>query len=94
MSCAQSRVPAAQHETNLKTDYSDGFDQNDALAVTAKCNAPDGILWVESNGGVRFQPTPDTDYDVAACVLNEIKASGTTKFGFVGNEKYVTPEKN
>ncbi len=29
-------------------------------------------------------------YEIAARVLNDIKASGVTKFGFVGNERYRT----
>jgi hypothetical protein len=94
VSCAQSEEPKGKQPNHLKADYSDGFDQSDALAVTAKCNIPAGILWVESNGEVRFQPTSDTDYDASVCVLNELKASGTTKFGFVGNEKYVATGEN
>ena len=33
-------------------------------------------------------PKPHASYDLSAKVLNIIKASGVTKFGFVGNEKY------
>ena len=37
---------------------------------------------------LQFEPEPLASYDLSAQVLNIIKASGVTKFGFVGNEKY------
>jgi biopolymer transport protein ExbD len=37
---------------------------------------------------LQFEPEPNASYDLSAQVLNIIKASGVTKFGFVGNEKY------
>jgi biopolymer transport protein ExbD len=37
---------------------------------------------------LQFEPVPNASYDISAQVLNIIKASGVTKFGFVGNEKY------
>ena len=37
---------------------------------------------------LQFQPEADAPYDTAAKVLNLIKGSGVTKFGFVGNEAY------
>ena len=37
---------------------------------------------------LQFEPEPNASYDLSARVLNIIKASGVTKFGFVGNEKY------
>jgi len=37
---------------------------------------------------LQFQPEPEASYDLSAQVLNIIKASGVTKFGFVGNEQY------
>ena len=37
---------------------------------------------------LQFEPDPQAPYDLAAKTLNLIKASGVTKFGFVGNEKY------
>ncbi|MCP5395566.1 MAG: biopolymer transporter ExbD [Sphingomonadaceae bacterium] len=37
---------------------------------------------------LQFEPEPAASYDLSAKVLNIIKASGVTKFGFVGNEKY------
>jgi len=73
-------------------DYSDGFDQSDAVAVLQMCDAPKGVLWVDDRGDVRFEPPLTMEYEAASCVLKEIKASGTTKFGFVGNERYVAGE--
>lgn len=40
---------------------------------------------------LQFEPDLRADYDVSAKVLNVIKDSNVTKFGFVGNEKFVTP---
>jgi biopolymer transport protein ExbD len=37
---------------------------------------------------LQFEPEPLASYALAARVLNDIKASGVTKFGFVGNDKY------
>jgi len=37
---------------------------------------------------LQFEPDAQAGYDLSAKVLNIIKQSGVTKFGFVGNEKY------
>jgi len=37
---------------------------------------------------LQFQPEPDAAYDVASKVMNVIKGSEVTKFGFVGNEQF------
>ena len=37
---------------------------------------------------LQFQPDPAAPYDTASKVLNTIKASGVTAFGFVGNDSY------
>ncbi len=37
---------------------------------------------------LQFEPEENAAYDLAAKVLNLIKGSEVTKFGFVGNEKY------
>ena len=37
---------------------------------------------------LQYQPDPNAGYDVSAKVLNIIKGSKVTKFGFVGNEQY------
>jgi biopolymer transport protein ExbD len=42
---------------------------------------------------LQFQPEPDASYDISAKVLNIIKGSKVTKFGFVGNEQYSEFEK-
>jgi len=75
-----------------KMDFSDGFQQSDADAIIRECGADGVELTVEQSGEVIFMPGPNSDYEASACVLNYIKESGTTKFGFVGNEKYRTPE--
>ena len=37
---------------------------------------------------LQFQPESEASYDLSAKVLDIIKASKVTKFGFVGNEMY------
>ena len=37
---------------------------------------------------LQFEPEPQAAYQLSAQVLNVIKQSKVTKFGFVGNEKY------
>jgi biopolymer transport protein ExbD len=37
---------------------------------------------------LQFEPEANASYDLSAKVLQVIKQSGVTKFGFVGNEKY------
>ena len=37
---------------------------------------------------LQFEPDAHASYDASARALNTIKASGVTKFGFVGNERY------
>jgi biopolymer transport protein ExbD len=38
---------------------------------------------------LQYQPDAHAGYDLAVHVLNIIKGSGVTKFGFVGNEQFV-----
>ena|SRR5579871_595814 len=37
---------------------------------------------------LQYQPDPNASYDLSAKVLNIIKGSKVTKFGFVGNEQF------
>ncbi|WP_260926411.1 ExbD/TolR family protein [Novosphingobium sp. 9] len=37
---------------------------------------------------LQYQPEAEASYDLSAKTLQVIKASGVTKFGFVGNEQY------
>jgi len=39
---------------------------------------------------LQYQPEADASYDLSAKVLEVIKASQVTKFGFVGNEQFAT----
>ena len=39
---------------------------------------------------LQYEPFSQASYDTSAKVLQIIKASGVTKFGFVGNDKYRT----
>lgn len=47
-----------------------------------------GTRAMEVEPELQFEPEPNASYDLSARVLNIIKGSGVTKFGFVGNEKY------
>jgi hypothetical protein len=92
-----SAAACDQASTSVEVDlpainFSDGFQQSDADAIVRECHADDIALTVNSTGEITFEPSPNADYEASVCVLNYIKESGTTKFGFVGNEKYVTPE--
>lgn len=42
---------------------------------------------------LQYEPEAAAGYDITAKVLNDIKASGATKFGFVGNDRYRSFEK-
>lgn len=42
---------------------------------------------------LQFEPDAQASYELSAQVLNIIKGSGVSKFGFVGNEKYRTFDK-
>ena len=39
---------------------------------------------------LQFQPDPQAPYDTTSKVLNIIKGSGVSAFGFVGNEQFAT----
>ncbi len=45
-------------------------------------------LQFEVEPELQFEPESAASYDLAVRVLDIIKGSGVTKFGFVGNEKY------
>ena len=42
---------------------------------------------------LQFEPEANASYELSARVLNLIKGSQVTKFGFVGNEKYASFDK-
>ena len=39
---------------------------------------------------LQFEPVSTASYEASLRALNQIEASGVTKFGFVGNERYAT----
>jgi biopolymer transport protein ExbD len=45
-------------------------------------------LTMQPEPELQFEPEPLASYEISAKVLQIIKASGVTKFGFVGNDKY------
>jgi biopolymer transport protein ExbD len=52
-----------------------------------------GTLAMATEPELQFQPDSDASYDLSAKVLNIIKGSKVTKFGFVGNEMFSEFEK-
>jgi biopolymer transport protein ExbD len=51
-------------------------------------SALQATLAIKPEPELQFQPDPQAAYDTSAKVLNIIKGSGVTAFGFVGNEQY------
>lgn len=45
-------------------------------------------LTIQPEPELQFEPEANASYELSAKVLQVIKQSGVTKFGFVGNEKY------
>ncbi|MHA7820438.1 MAG: ExbD/TolR family protein [Erythrobacter sp.] len=60
----------------------DVVNQNQLITILAETTQ----MTVEPE--LQFEPEAQASYDLSAKVLQTIKASGVTKFGFVGNEKY------
>lgn len=51
-------------------------------------SALQATLAIKPEPELQFQPDPQAPYDTTAKVLNIIKGSGVTAFGFVGNEQF------
>ncbi len=51
-------------------------------------------LKLQTEPELQYEPEAQASYDLSARVLNIIKASKVTKFGFVGNEKYASFDKD
>ena len=60
----------------------DSINQNELTRNLAE------TLRFEVEPELQFEPEANASYELSAQVLNIIKASGVTKFGFVGNDKY------
>ena len=96
-------IPVATHSVDIDLPAPNNVPQD--ITVEPEKNklvlsAQNEILW---NGNaidmgqlrtlleeLQFEPEAQASYDLAAKVLQLIKASGVTKFGFVGNEQYRT----
>ena len=98
-------IPVATHAVNIDLPSPDPNnpppDQIDPVKNKIVLTQDGQILWNGDNISqpelVRnlqltrdMQPEPLASYDLSAKTLNIIKASGVTKFGFVGNEQYRT----
>ena len=60
------------------------ISENDLVALLQQSKA------INPEPELQYEPEARASYELAARVLNLIKASGVTKFGFVGNEQYRT----
>jgi len=86
-------LPVVESSSNVLTISADdtiswngnpvSLEQLPALFEKAGASKPEPEL--------RFEPSMESSYEVSAQVLMAIRESGLTKFGFVGNEKHVTP---
>jgi biopolymer transport protein ExbD len=69
-------------------------DGNKVLWNNTEVNANELVRLLKESAAMKpepelqFEPEADASYELAAKVLNIIKASGVTRFGFVGNERY------
>ncbi len=61
-----------------------GVTVNNGQLVTAL----KATLSIKPEPELQYQPDAQAPYDMSAKVLNIIKGSGVTAFGFVGNEQY------
>lgn len=48
----------------------------------------DATLRLATEPELQYEPYPNASYDASSRVLQIIKASGVTRFGFVGNEQF------
>lgn len=65
----------------------------DAISQATLLSQLKESLKFEVEPELQFEPEPNASYDLSARVLNIIKGSKVTKFGFVGNEKYAAFDK-
>lgn len=70
------------------------LDQQRLDAVLKDCDwrKEDGVVELEGDEVLRFQPNLTADYDRVDCVLSGLRQY-SPKFGFVGNEQYLVEPK-
>ena len=92
-------LPAPQPPTNVPPPQKDKntvsvSDAGDVLWNGTVINQAELVFQLQATTKMtpepelQFQPTSEAPYDTAAKVLQIIKASNVTAFGFVGNEQY------
>jgi len=59
-----------------------------ALTINQLHGALNATLAIKPEPELQFQPDGQAPYDTTAAVLNVIKGSGVSAFGFVGNEQF------
>ena len=76
-------------KNRLTIDDSDTLRWNGAAITEAQLAAVlRQTLAMPMEPELQFQPSANASYDASARALATIKASGVTRFGFVGNERY------
>lgn len=76
-------------KNRLTIDDSDTLRWNGAAITEAQLAAMLGqTLAMPMEPELQFQPSANASYDASARALATIEASGVTRFGFVGNERY------
>ena len=94
-------IPMQNHSVDIDLPQASTTPANNINPIKNKIvlSPTDDILWngmpnlqatraLPVEPELQFEPDAQAGYNVSAQVLNIIKASGVTKFGFVGNEKY------
>jgi len=77
-SCEQNDVPAdaASFLSNSVVPVGAGFNQAAADTILAECGATGSAIRLLDPGMVRFEPSPDSSVNTAACVMDRLISSG------------------
>ena len=88
--CPGCRLPAFSEVSNkLTVDAADRLIWN-GTAITPQVLAAllSRTAQMAIEPELQFEPAARASYEISARTLNQIKANGVTRFGFVGNERY------
>lgn len=85
------KVPPPKHDKNKVS-----ITPNSEITWNNQVVTPEGLMFqlkqtmtYKPEPELQFQPDPQAPYDTTAKVLNIIKGSGVSAFGFVGNEQFM-----
>jgi biopolymer transport protein ExbD len=84
--------PIVEHKRNLISITADSQVQWNAQPVTQSQLAALLLTAHRLNPEpeLQFEPSADAPYDTTAKVLNVVKQSGVSAFGFIGNDRYTS----